>query len=62
MGRIEEEFVEAINRWLVSKSEDDFDDADWLAHFIVSSMPDKYEGHTLKSLYELLTGKEIELC
>lgn len=59
MGRIEEEFVEAVNRWLITKSEDDWEDVDWLANFIVSSMPNKYEGHTFKSLYKLLTGKEI---
>lgn len=60
MGNIEKEFVAAMDRWLVSQSDDDFEDADWLAHFIVSSMPEKYKGHTLRSLYKLLTGKEID--
>ena len=59
LNDIEKEFIAAVDRWLVTQSEDDFEDADWLAHFIVSSMSEKYEGHTLKSLYKLLTGKEI---
>lgn len=60
MGNIEKEFIAATDRWLITKSEDAFEDADWLAHFIVNSMPEKYKGHTLRSLYTLLTGKEID--
>lgn len=60
MGNIEIEFVEAVDRWLVSKSEDDLEDADWLAHFIIQTLPKYAEFNTIRKLYEHLTGKEID--
>lgn len=60
MGRIEEEFVEAVNRWLITKSEDDWEDVDWLANFIVQTLPQYKEFNTIRKLYKHLTGKEID--
>lgn len=60
MGNIEKEFVAAMDRWIVTQSEDDFEDADWLAHFIIQTLPQYKEFNTIRKLYEHLTGKEID--
>jgi hypothetical protein len=59
MGNIEIEFIEAVDRWLKTESEDDYEDADWLAHFIIQTLPQYKEFNTIRKLYEHLTGKEI---
>jgi hypothetical protein len=60
MGNIEKEFVEAVDKWIKTKSEDALEDADWLAHFIIQTLPQYKEFNTIRKLYKHLTGKEID--
>lgn len=53
-----QEFVEAVDKFLTTEHEDDFENVDWLANYIVQTYP-KYRGHSIRSLYKELTGKEI---